>query len=494
MFGFEPSGRTEEDARGAACVEGATPRERGRSAVLEPSSNRSLERMVSIIKSEPSSSGMAARFHRRKLSRRGSNIDLINLVVDRDAKGLPNVWVSDPPPPLDLWEKDFEKTQDWHLLDRVKCHVWIELTDLDNKGGKYQGRMTIFWMFRTARLNDNHQPRMRAPGIRAQRLVTEVLESRIWRARDNSTGTTWWKGTTIMTFEGHEIFEVRDFPFDRQVVDLDVFEFVWRSHKDSDSYEESMKVVHMSVETTSMMPEWEAMSALVNPARRREKHSSRNKGPATGHGVKYGGAFHLQLRLQRKPDFFIWQIFLVTYLILSASLLPLGLKPGDVHIGDRMALHAAGLLTLVSFKYSIQADLPIVPYWTFASLFLTGQIITIALVAMEGLFAYKCVTRWGVLPKWIDNVEDIFLCCAIAVWGGFLLHCAFFKKPKAWREVLLKAQTSSGARSCQSAVEGGGELDEPEMRRILIDRLSSCAEWIRRRMLRPRGEEYSSVT
>merc|ERR1719182_1134456 len=113
-----------------------------------------------------------------------------------------------------------------------------------------------------------------------------------------------------------------------------------------------------------MLPEWDTFPAIIAV--------TNSKKP--GSGPSYATRFVVKLRLQRKEKYYVTQIFMVTYLILSASLLPLALAPGETFIGDRLALHSSGLLTLVSFKYGVQADLPSVPYSTFVSRFLTAQI------------------------------------------------------------------------------------------------------------------------
>merc|ERR1712107_177451 len=123
-----------------------------------------------------------------------------------------------------------------------------------------------------------------------------------------------------------------------------------------------MQVVAFNVKTHSMLPEWDTYHAVVTP----------EKNVRAGTGPQHSTRFSVKLRLQRKPQYYIQQIFLVSYLILAGSLLPMGM-PVEGTLGDRLVLHASGLLTLVAFKYSVTNDLPVVPYATYTSQFLSYQ-------------------------------------------------------------------------------------------------------------------------
>jgi len=328
---------------------------------------------------------------------------------------------SKPPPPSGLWDTD-----DVQYLDKVRCHAWIRMTHIDPKNGRYEGRIKVHWAFRTLNSRERTEPRNRVPGIRLPKLVCIVEESRIWRHFENdSDRTVSWQGTSVLSFSGFEMFEVNDFPFDRQVINLDLFEFVWRSDKDSDYYFEAMKVVSFTTETISMLPEWDTYPAIIE-ARNEKK---------PGSGPSFGTRFIVKVRLQRKEKYYITQIFMVTYLILSASLLPLALAPGETFIGDRLSLHSSGLLTLVAFKYGVSHELPSVPYNTFASTFLTAQIVTLVGVSTESIMAYKVV---GTLVDGdtLNIIEDLMLYMLLLLWLVYFLHVAFVKGRVPWTDVL----------------------------------------------------------
>jgi len=327
----------------------------------------------------------------------------------------------EPEPPEDLWDTD-----DVQYLDKVRCYTWVRLTRVDPKSGSFAGRIKCHWALRTLNIMDRTEPRIRVPGIRLPRLCCSVEESRIWRHFDaDSEKTTAWQGTLQMSFTGFELFEVHHFPFDRQIITLDLFEFVWRVDKGSDVYHEAMKIVSFTVETISMLPEWDTYPAIIEPVDIQQ----------LGSGPTFGTRFVVSLRLQRREKYYITHIFLVSLLILVASLLPLSFLPGEGKVGDRLAIHSGGLLTLVAFKYGVSHDLPTVPYVTFISLFLTSQILTLVFVCAEAIFAYKVVNLFideGIM----DAFEDFLLIALLLFWWGYFLFCAFCKKRESWESVM----------------------------------------------------------
>lgn len=328
---------------------------------------------------------------------------------------------SDPAPPSNLWDTD-----DVQYLDKVMCRCWVRLTHIDPKNGSYEGRMKCHWAVRTLNTNDRTEPRIRVPGIRLPRLVCHVEESRIWRQfEEDSARTVAWQGTSVFSFHGFEIFEVHDFPFDRQIVNLHLFEFVWRDDKDTDVYYEAMKLVSFKMETQSMLPEWDTYPAIINPC---GTHHA-------GSGPTFGTRFVVQLRLERKERYYVTHIFLVSLLILIASILPLAFEPGEGHIGDRLAIHSGGLLTLVAFKYGVSADLPSVPYATFISTFLTAQILTLVAVSGESIFSYKMVDVY-ISKEALDYFEDFLLIALLLLWLAYFGHVAIYKKRKSWAQVM----------------------------------------------------------
>lgn len=372
----------------------------------------------------------------RNLPLRSVSTTTSSIVVKR-----PPQFSSQPRPPPSLWD-----TEDVQFLDKVKCHIYLRMTRIDPKNGRYEGRMKCHWELRTLNTKERTEPRIRVPGIRTPRLCCAVEESRIWRHYDGDTDKTInWRGISVIAFSGHEIFEVHDFPFDRQVVNLDLFDFVWRNNKDVDVYHEAMKVVSFSLDTISMLPEWDTFSAIIEP---------RNVW-RPGSGPSFGTRFNVKLRLQRREKYYITQIFLISFLITSCSLLPLALAPGDKFIGDRLALHSSGLLTLISFKYGVQGDMPSVPYSTFVSTFLTAQICTLVAVSAEAIISYRLVDA-HIDFGFINLFEDLLLYVLLMGWLFYFLHFAFNKKRVPWDKVLSSQEDNHEVEAEPNHNHSGG--------------------------------------
>merc|ERR1712224_938112 len=104
---------------------------------------------------------------------------------------------------------------------------------------------------------------------------------------------------------------------------------------------------------------------------------------------KYCTRFHVKLRLERKHKYYIVQVFMVTWLITLSSLLPMALDCNVDRIGDKLSLHAGGLLTLTAFKFGIAENLPSVPYSTFADFYLMLQVVTLVIASVFGLVLYR---------------------------------------------------------------------------------------------------------
>jgi hypothetical protein len=240
------------------------------------------------------------------------------------------------------------------------------------------------------------------------------------------------------------MFEVYDFPYDRQTIDMDLFEFVWKNEKGTDCFHEAMKIVHFTSKTRSMLPEWDCWPAVIE-ARNEKQLAS---------GPSFATRFSVKLRLQRKEQYYIFHIFLIAYLITCASVFPLALKPGTQLIGDRLSLSVSGLLTLVGFKSGVADSLPSVPYRTFASTFLQMQIFTVVGTAMESIASYRLVCKRHLDLDAVDHLEDGLLCCLLVGWTLYFIYAAFCMEHTSWEKVM-----ASQSKVAEKKEKKRGSLD-----------------------------------
>lgn len=348
-------------------------------------------------------------------------------------------WTSTPPPPYGLWDTD-----EADYLDKVSCNAVMRLIAIDPKDCTYSLRLKCYWTFRTQHTGDRTETKLRIPGLRAPGLQVRCEESRIWRmlqsrnGRGSTTKTVLWKGTSLFHISGFEIFEMRDFPFDRQLVHLELLEFVWKQHKDANEYDFSMKLVRFKLVTESMMPNWKPFPAIVSA-----ENDTANSGDSAR--PSFASRFQVQLKIERRHLFHCIQTFGVTTLITWVSACPLALPPDLV--AQRLSAYAIGILTLVKYKYTISHQLPQVPYTTFADHYLLGQIFTVLALALESLAIYRLseIDGFSNHETVVEIIEVTTLVIVMLVWTVIFLHTYMYKKRRDWQDVLTDQDTVTEA-------------------------------------------------
>lgn len=319
-------------------------------------------------------------------------------------------------------------------LELVKCEAFVRLAALDPKQGTFRVRMKCIWAFRTHNSREDAELRMRGvPGIRMPGVLEVVEESRVWKdltfsgSLQTTGNTVLWRGISLFTMDGFKAFEMSRFPFDRHFLNLERLEFVWRPQKDDADYYKSMKLACLTVETSSMLPEWHVLDAYVRALNAQDPFSE-------GHAVAkqasrcawpHASKFTVQLRIERKPTFYCWQVFLVTYLITMLSCTPLGMDPNEV--GDRLAVFVGGTLTLVTFKYGVSDHLPSVPYQTFTDKFLLAQIMTVFCCGILTIVSYRVLYVFPETRNWIDWLENIIGLLLFFAWTIVLYVASVLK-------------------------------------------------------------------
>jgi hypothetical protein len=238
--------------------------------------------------------------------------------------------------------------------------------------------------------------------------------------RSATLKTIFWRGTSTFAMSGYKLFDMLNFPFDRQILNLERLDFVWRAEKDDTDYFNSMKVVFFDISTESMLCEWSTYPACIEVL---------NETQSGEQSPSYASKFNVGLRIERKHQFYVKQIFLVTYLITLASCSPLALPPSDDNMGERLSIYSGGLLTLVAFKYGITEHLPSVPYSTFTDDFLMYQLWTVVGCTFETLFAFR-LTEDASQNSELDVGENWLLFVVFIFWTLMMLNITF-RKPFA---------------------------------------------------------------
>lgn len=82
-------------------------------------------------------------------------------------------------------------------------------------------------------------------------------------------------------------------------------------------------------------------------------------------------AFSAACKASRRPGFFIWNIFVVMFLICSMSFGTFAVKPDLPQ--NRLQLTFILLLTTVSFKFAVNQSLPMISYLTYLDKYILGS-------------------------------------------------------------------------------------------------------------------------
>jgi hypothetical protein len=345
------------------------------------------------------------------------------------------------------------------------------------------------------------------PGIRCPGLIVTVEESRVWRETEADTEVSMkWLGTSVFRISGFKVFDVHQFPFDRQVINLGPLDFVWRRDQDTNAFEESMRVIRFSAKTNSMVQAWRAYPARVVPKNviipEGKNASQIGAGAFVNNWPTYCTQFTVRLRLQRRHEYYVSEIFFVSIVILFNSLWALGMSPSDDHSPERLAIFAGGMLTLITFKYGVAGHLPRVAYQTWLDKFLSYQIYTLILVSVLAVVLVKFVAplEWGdaelldpdrgcpadgvqdhtypviVYPgeggdgetshmelegrchpqayvayrktsevfRFVDHIEDGVMLCIMAVWALGFIYALRCKRPTPWAKVTRSSSRFQG--------------------------------------------------
>jgi len=289
--------------------------------------------------------------------------------------------------------------------------------------------------------------------------MVDVEESRVWKdikASDpqNPSKTTqktlYWKGTSIFTLRGYKMFHMENFPFDRQIINLELFHFVWRPDKDAEDYYKSMHIASFTAETSSMLAEWLAEPTYIIPLAKSVSVPEKVSDPTSA------SQFMVRLRLEHEHLFYVMQVCFPALLMTLVSITPLAMPPGQDDMGDRLSVYTGGLLTLVAFKYGVADHLPSVPYPTFIDQYLRWQVIAVSFCAFESAVSFHLVLngdkRLDNAPVFVnlDNFENLLMGLMFIFWCQRFLS-ARFRMPRLkpdWRDVW--AQKNQHRRDVQT--------------------------------------------
>ncbi len=180
-------------------------------------------------------------------------------------------------------------------------------------------------------------------GFPVNRVGDLSITERILRIRHD--GTIEQDMNIDVTLASH--FDLRRFPFDRQILQVQIESFVFPASQvvlvdegGRTGFDPSLK-----------LPEWEIESATgsvseVSVMRSRETFSR----------------FTLDIRIARRPGFYLWKVFLPLVIIVAMSWSIFWMP--DERFAQRSRITSTGVLTIVAYQFAFGSDLPRIGYLT----------------------------------------------------------------------------------------------------------------------------------
>ncbi|ESO10686.1 hypothetical protein HELRODRAFT_167179 [Helobdella robusta] len=167
-----------------------------------------------------------------------------------------------------------------------------------------------------------------------------------------------------------EFMELNQFPFDSQMLSIslttersdDEVEFV------EDCHEKSVLITNSFTDEQ----EWRLNKGVNTWTKFRDEafKSDNNKHPS----------FSVAATVTRRPQFFIWNILVVMFLICSLSFSTFSVSLDAPH--TRLQLTFILLLTTVSFKFVVNQNLPMISYLTYLDKYILGSMTILAAICV----------------------------------------------------------------------------------------------------------------
>lgn len=163
-----------------------------------------------------------------------------------------------------------------------------------------------------------------------------------------------------------EFMELNEFPFDNQ--DLTVTVTTDRDQSELELIEDPKERCSLNVDSFVDEQEWKIHRNLNvwNKIRTDSLKNSKLKHPSLSAAA----------RTSRKPQFFIWNVFLVMCLICSLSFTTFAVQLNLPQ--NRLQLTFILLLTTISFKFIVNQSLPMIAYLTFLDKYILGSMSILA--------------------------------------------------------------------------------------------------------------------
>lgn len=163
-------------------------------------------------------------------------------------------------------------------------------------------------------------------------------------------------------------FDLTKFPFDEQLLDVELESFAWNENY-LKLYKEDNEIgfaPHLD------LPEWEI--ADITSQIKQEQKLRENE---------LFSRFLMQIKLIRKPGFYLWKVIIPVIILVIISWSVFWMVEDS--LAERISFSLTGILTVVAYQFLIAENLPNISYITFMDAVLSISLAIMALTVAENI-------------------------------------------------------------------------------------------------------------
>lgn len=190
----------------------------------------------------------------------------------------------------------------------------------------------------------------------------------------NPDGTVEYDERFTVRLEAH--FDLHQFPFDHQRLELEIESFAWPQHA-LRLHRQSHRI---GFGNQYELPEWH-ITGLKTEVRSVREIQDRDE----------FSEFLMTIDVARQFGFYLWKLLLPLVLLVMVSWIVFWMTEIEIH--DRMNISFLGLLTVVAYQFFATDDLPAIPYFTFMDGILSISFAVMILSVFESLAVHLLTAR-----------------------------------------------------------------------------------------------------
>jgi len=230
----------------------------------------------------------------------------------------------------------------------------------------------------------------------------------------------------------YENLELMKFPFDRQILHIDVSSFRPMRELRFVSFDERPnKIFAMPISQWNVLmthgPDGVATGDKAETIIPKDADLMES-----ADGSKYPRA-SFEIRVQRDCKFYLWNMVVIAFALVEMSFVVYSMPPTD--LADRMGVNLTLVLTIVAFKFTFAGDMPKKAYLTWMDRYLITAFL--ALVAQTAQCYVAAVLADRDCPRALKWVEHSFQIGIFVPWTLYHIYLALFSDRMylPWEEV-----------------------------------------------------------